>query len=99
VAHYSQPDSDTKRNTFRLYLVDRSDVAAGAFDIVFQYASIQWNYRGAGVGFTNGTQTPGTYLELPGSRDTTSFLDGSPTSLAAGSAGGGGPGVRIYPIR
>ncbi|HWJ83494.1 MAG TPA: nidogen-like domain-containing protein [Nocardioides sp.] len=99
VAHYAQAADDTKRNTFRLYLVDRGDVSSGAFDIVFQYGSIQWNYRGAGVGYTNGTQAPGTYLEVPGSRTTTAFLDGTPSSLVAGSAGGGGPGVRIYQVR
>jgi hypothetical protein len=99
VARYDEPDSDQARNTFRLYLVDRGDVAPGDFDIVLQYASIEWNEHGAAVGYTNGSGEPGTFFELPGSRTDGAFLDGTATSLAAGSTAGQRDGVYVYPIR
>lgn len=40
--------SDTRRNSFQVILVNRSDVGTGNFDIVFNFDSIQWhNYDGS----------------------------------------------------
>lgn len=39
-----------KRNTFQMVLVDRSDVAAGAFDFEFNYQTIQWEAGSASGG-------------------------------------------------
>jgi hypothetical protein len=73
---------------FQVVLIDRSDVAAGDFDIEFNYNSIQWEAgqasggntlcqggSAARVGFSNGTGIPGTFFELPGSGIPGSFLD------------------------
>lgn len=82
-----------KRNSFQLVLIDRSNISAGDFDIVFNYEKIQWEtgdasggsygFGGASarVGYSNGTRDPGTYFELPGSGVPSAFLDGSITSL------------------
>ncbi|WP_157545887.1 nidogen-like domain-containing protein [Hamadaea tsunoensis] len=100
-----------KLNSFEIYLVDRGDVAPGAFDILLKYTKLQWesgDFSGgvgglggtsATVGYTNGTGAAGGYLELAGSRVPGSFLDGAPGSLAAGSHGSTEPGVYIYQIR
>ena len=37
------PRNTSKRNAFQAVLVDRSDVAAGAFDIEFNYDQIEWD--------------------------------------------------------
>jgi hypothetical protein len=100
---------DDKLNSFQIYIVDRSDVAAGAFDIVFQYQKLLWEtgdasggINGLGgvsatVGYSNGQ---GTYMEMPGSRVPGSFLDGAPGSLVTGSHNAQNePGVYVYPIR
>jgi hypothetical protein len=75
-------------NFFRLRLIDRSDVGAGDFDIVFGYDSIQWETGQASggdafcqggsaprVGYSNGTGLTGTFFELPGSGVPGAFLD------------------------
>lgn len=99
---------DTKRNSFQLYLFDRSDVAPGAFDIVYRYTKLQWETGGSGggvsglggtsatVGYTNAA---GTVRELAGSRVPGSFLDGAPGSLVVTSTGTDQPGVHVFPIR
>src|SRR6185295_4164640 len=66
-------------NFFQVVLIDRSDVAAGDFDIEFNYDSIQWEAgqasggnaaclggTSARAGFANGSGLPGTAFELPG---------------------------------
>jgi Nidogen-like len=100
-----------KLDAFRLFIVDRSDVAPGAFDIVFTYSLLQWETgdlsggtgglggTSAAVGYTNGTGQPGTFRELPGSRVPGSFLDTSPTGLTHTSTGGTDVGVHIFPVR
>jgi Nidogen-like len=102
---------DDKLNSFQLFLVDRSGVAPGAFDIVFQYQQLQWETgdlsggngglggTSAGVGYTNGRGQPGTFLELPGSRQPGSFLDSSPTGLTHTSTNSTTAGVHVFPIR
>ena len=69
-------------NTFQLLLTDRSDVAAGDFDIYFNYGDINWETGAASggsggfggtpaaAGFNSGT---GTFYQLPGSLQTHSF--------------------------
>ncbi|MCA1779090.1 MAG: hypothetical protein LC637_06850, partial [Xanthomonadaceae bacterium] len=41
VDYYDSDISHTNRNSFQLILVDRSDIASGDFDIVFNYDQIQ----------------------------------------------------------
>lgn len=84
----------TKANDFQAVLINRSDTGAGNFDVEFNYDRIEWesgNFNGgvggvggssARVGFTNGTATPGTFYELPGSGVSGSFLDGGPDETA-----------------
>lgn len=81
-------------NYFQVLLSDRSDIAAGDFDIEFNYDQIKWetgqasggdaNCQGgssARVGYSKGTGEPGTFFELPGSGVPGSFLD---SNLATG---------------
>jgi hypothetical protein len=88
VDYFSASTSHTNRNSFQLVLVDRSDIAVGDFDFIFNYNQIQWetgqasggNASGLGgssarAGFSNGTNTPGTFFELPGSAINGAFLD------------------------
>ena len=82
----------TKHNLFQLLLLDRSDVGAGDFDIEFNYDQIQWETGDASggsgglggsparVGYSNGSQTAGSFFELPGSGVSGSFLDTNTTS-------------------
>ncbi len=96
VDYYNSDPSHTNRNSFQLILVDRSDVAAGDFDIVFNFDQIQWeageasgsDENGLGgdsarVGYSNGTGDPGTFFELPGSAINGAFLDGGPNALVS----------------
>lgn len=97
-----------KLNSFQIYLVDRSDVAPGAFDIVMQYQKLQWETGDASggsnglggnsavVGYSNGD---GKFLQVPGSGVPGSLLDGAPGSLVTGSQPGGQPGIYTYEIR
>jgi hypothetical protein len=76
-----------KLDSFQLLLIDRSDIASGDFDIEFNYGQIQWETGDASggvgglggfsarVGFSNGTQQPGSSFELPGSAVNGAFLD------------------------
>ncbi|MFN0195898.1 MAG: beta strand repeat-containing protein [Planctomycetaceae bacterium] len=87
------PGAGLPNNSFQLVLIDRSDIAAGDFDIEFNYAEINWeageasgsNALGLGgssarAGFSNGVDTS---FELPGSAVNGAFLDNGPpeTSL------------------
>jgi Nidogen-like/PEP-CTERM motif len=98
-------------NTFQIILTDRSDVAAGDFDIYFNYDQIQWETGGASggsgglggisaaVGFNAGTgNADGTYFELPGSLVNGAFLDGGPNALIAGT-NDGVPGQYEFSVR
>lgn len=91
VDYFNSSTSHTNRNSFQVVLVDRSDIAAGDFDIEFNYEQIQWETgtasggdanglggNSARVGFSNGTGAPGTFFELAGSAVNGAFLDGGP---------------------
>jgi hypothetical protein len=82
------------RNSFQLIMIDRSDVAAGDFDFMFNYDQIQWesgqasgsNQLGCGgvpahAGWTNGA---GTFYEFAGSGVSGAFTD----APYCGSVGG-----------
>lgn len=105
VGYYSH--GTDKINSFQLLLVDRGDVAAGAFDIIVNYTSIEWETGrasggnsglggvSAAVGFSNGA---GLALELPGSRVPGSFIN-SGSSPLAGTTNSGTPGRYVWEIR
>jgi len=100
-----------KLNTFQVVLIGRDDVAAGAFDIEFNYDTIQWETGDAdgGVGglgggsvragFSAGTGVAGTSQELVGSGVPGSFLDDdTATGLVHGSTPGAIPGRYVFPV-
>ncbi|MEE8107282.1 MAG: nidogen-like domain-containing protein [Planctomycetota bacterium] len=85
VNHFLHFLSGPERNSFQLVLIDRSDIAAGDFDIEFNYRSIEWEAGfGSGadtfgiggfsarVGYSNGSTEA---FELPGSAVNGAFLD------------------------
>jgi hypothetical protein len=99
-----------KLNSFQLVLVDRSDVAPGDFDIIFNYDTVQWETGDASggtnglggssahVGYSNGTGTNGTNLELPGSGVNGALLNGGPNALITSSSVGV-PGRYLFEVR
>ena len=100
-----------KLNMFELLLVSRGDQAAGDFDIVFNYERIEWETGdasgGAGglgglsarAGYSNGSGTVGTSLELAGSGVNGAFLEGGASSLSANTRGTLTPGRYIFEVR
>ena len=82
-----------KRNSFQVVLINRSDRAAGDFNVEFNYGTIRWETGDASggangfggysarAGFSKGTGELGTFFEFEGSRTPGAFLD---TSLATG---------------
>ncbi|GAC1546171.1 MAG: hypothetical protein NVS2B7_21200 [Herpetosiphon sp.] len=110
VGYYAQHVD--KLNNFQLVLIDRSDVSAGSFDIEFNNDRIQWETgdasggRGglggssARVGYSNGTGTAGTFLELDGSGVPGAFLDSNFTSgLTHGSRNSNQLGRYLFQVR
>lgn len=99
-----------KRDTFQVLLVDRSDVGAGDFDIVFNYDNITWEtgdasggHNGLGgisaaAGFNAGTGAAGTYYQLPGSLVNGALLNGGPNALISNS-NIGVPGRFLFAVR
>jgi hypothetical protein len=98
-----------KLNSFQLLLVDRSDVAAGGFDIVFNYGSIAWETGDASggslglggasarVGYSNGVDRS---FELPGSGTNGALLDSNPVSgLIHGSHDSSQAGRYVFEVR
>jgi hypothetical protein len=86
-----------KVNSFQLVLIDRSDLAPGAFDFEFNYAVVEWESGNASggmdglggnsarAGFSNGSNRS---FELPGSDVDGAFLDSnSATGLIHNSRG------------
>ena len=101
-----------KVNSFQLLLVDRGEVAAGDFDIVFNYGPLNWetgDFSGgvggiggtsARAGYSAGTGLPGTSYELPGSGTSGALIDGGTSPLGASSRGLGSPlGRYLFQIR
>jgi hypothetical protein len=101
-----------KINNFQLLLVDRSDVAAGDFDVIFNYGPMAWETGDASggtggiggysarAGYSAGTGLPGTSYELPGSGTSGMLLDGEPDQLSGSSFPSDQPlGRYIFPIR
>jgi hypothetical protein len=114
VNYYPSGTSHVNKNTFQVILIDRSDIAPGAFDIEFNYASIQWESGGlAGgdvngwggtsgrVGFTAGMGgIEGTFFQLDGSGVAGSFLDSnSLTGLANTSMNSDVTGRYVFAFR
>ncbi|WP_445767255.1 nidogen-like domain-containing protein [Rheinheimera sp.] len=112
VDYYASSNTHTNLNSFQLLLVDRSDIGAGDFDIVFNYDSILWeagtasngNNNGLGgasarVGFSNGTGAAGTFFEMGGSAINGALLDNGPNALVSGSLNSGVTGRYIFNAR
>jgi hypothetical protein len=110
VGYFSQ--HDTPLNSFQLVLIDRSDVESGAFDIEFNYDTINWETGDAdggidglgGVaaraGFSKGTMESGTFYELIGSGLNSSFVDvNALTGLVNSSLRSGQPGRYLFEVR
>src|SRR4051812_35985509 len=94
VDYFPSASTHTNRNSFQLVLIDRSDVAPGAFDVEFNYDVIRWeagtlsggDANGLGgqtarAGFTAGTGAAGQTLELAGSGTPGGLLDSNPDGL------------------
>lgn len=104
---------DDKLNEFQLLLIDRSDVAAGDFDIVFSYSQVLWETGDASggsggvggssarAGYSNGqSSTADTSYELPGSAINGGLLDSNAeTGLVNNSANTSDPGMYVFPVR
>jgi hypothetical protein len=60
-----------------LVIIDRSDIAAGDFDMEFNYDKVQWQYGDFSSGFPPhaGYAGGGLGCELPGSGVADAFLD------------------------
>jgi hypothetical protein len=94
----------TPLNDFQAVLIDRHDTGAGNFDIEFNYGSIGWDTGdlsnvSARVGYADGSGSPGSSFELPGSAVSGAFLDGGPNALISGSQGSNVPGRYLFAIR
>ncbi|MDZ7751811.1 MAG: nidogen-like domain-containing protein [Gammaproteobacteria bacterium] len=112
VDYFASSTTQTNRNSFQLILVDRSDIAAGDFDFIFNYDQIQWETGEASggdtdglggdsarVGFSNGSGDPGTFFELAGSAVNGAFLDGGPNALVSNRLNSDVDGRYIFSAR
>lgn len=103
-----------KLNSFQTQIVDRSDIAPGDFDLIFNYDKIEWDhdrqytYDGefARAGFADVGTDPATadqFFEFEGSGSKNTFLDSSSTGLIHHSAPNGDyadvPGRYVFPFR
>jgi hypothetical protein len=86
---------DDKLLSCQLVIIDRSDIAAGDFDLEFNYGSVQWQWGDASegdpprAGFASGT----TSYELPGSGVDGAFMDtNTVTGLIYNSLNSSAPG-------
>lgn len=105
------PTASDKLNSFQLLLVDRSDIASGAFDTVFNYDKVQWESGSASggsggtggtparAGFANGSDEAGASVELSGSGISGAFLDSSPTGLIHHHESSNVDGRYLYKVR
>ena len=98
-----------KLNSFQLLLIDRSDIAPGAFDVEYNFDQVQWEtgdasggQNGLGgaparVGFSNGVDHA---YELPGSGQSGAFLDqNANTGLIHNSRSSSQAGRYVFHIR
>jgi hypothetical protein len=98
-------------NDFQLMIVDRSDVGAGDFQMIFNYDQIRWETGDANggvdglggesavAGFSNGDGTDAHSLELPGSGVNGGLLDGnSGTGLINHDRGSDVPGRYVFDV-
>lgn len=109
VGYYSSRDD--KLNIFQLILIDRSDVAAGDFDIEFNYDRILWETgsasggvngfggTSAAAGYSAGSGVAGTYAQLPGSLVNGALLDGGPNALVSGRINSDVNGRYVFQVR
>jgi hypothetical protein len=86
----------------QLVIIDRSDIAAGDFDMEFNYDKVQWQYGDASggdppyAGYANNLSG----YELPGSGVADAFLDSNPaTGLIYHNLNSSVPGRYIFPFR
>ncbi len=109
VGYYSK--GVDKLNSFQVVLIERADVAPGAFDIEFNYDKVQWETGSADtsggiggvggksvrVGYASGT---GATLELQGSGDNGAYLDSNlVTGLIYNSLNSALPGRYVFQVR
>ncbi len=112
VDYFSSNVAHTNRNSFQLLLVDRSDIGAGDFDIIFNYSQIQWETgtasggdanglggNSARAGFSNGTGAAGSFFELAGSAVNGALLDGGSNALISNRLNSGFDGRYIFNAR
>ncbi|MDX1676686.1 nidogen-like domain-containing protein [Arsukibacterium sp.] len=114
VDYYASSAAHTNRNSFQLILVDRSDIAAGDFDIIFNYDQIQWETgtasssggdanglggNSARVGYSNGTGNAGSFFELAGSAVNGALLDGGSNALVSNRLNSRSDGRYIFNAR
>jgi hypothetical protein len=111
VGYYN--NKSDKTNSFQLLLVDRSDVAAGDFDIIYNYDRIAWESgdvesptdngfggTSAGAGYTAGTGNASQFYNIPGSMVPGSFLDSNAeTGLSRTSRGTLQRGRHVFEVR
>ena len=107
---YFGSSSPSITNSFQLLLVDRSDVGAGDFDIIFNYDDIRWETgtasggssatgRGgssARAGYSNGVAAS---FELPGSGLNGRLINSGPFALINGSLNSDVAGRYIFQAR
>jgi len=110
VGYYRRKDD--KLNSFQVVLIDRSDTAAGNFDIEFNYETIQWesgDVSGGGggtggyaarAGYSNGsTVQADANFELPGSGLSRAFLDSNANGLIRRRLNSDVPGRLVFEVR
>ncbi|MBC7779540.1 MAG: VPLPA-CTERM sorting domain-containing protein [Proteobacteria bacterium] len=100
---------DDKLNSFQLLLTERSDVAAGDFDIEFNYDRVLWETgsasggtngfggTSAGVGFAAGNGVDA--FQLAGSLVNGALLDGGPNALISNRLNSNVDGRYIFNVR
>lgn len=100
-----------KLNIFQLLLINRGDIAAGDFDIEFNYDQMQWETGDASggsdgfggepavVGYSSGSGESGSYYQLPGSGATGQLVDGGSHALVSHSMNSDVAGRYIFEVR
>jgi hypothetical protein len=112
VDYFPSDVNHSNRNSFQLLLVDRSDIFAGDFDIIFNYDQIQWEAgtannsdsnglggESARAGYSNGTGDVGSFFELSGSAVNGAFLDSGSNPLISNSLNSDTDGRYIFSAR